>query len=295
MNLPLRHALAALVALPFFVAATPAHAVDAGAGSPCGSFDFSGGLDCKIQVSGGCSANCSSLKFEAACTGGCTATPVDAGPDSGCVDPCGAQCVKQCDPAHLDCFVGCHNECDEPTVAECKQSTPNADCVSEAKAHCDMHCKESCKIPPSNCEEHCNRCCTGSCTTQVNYSCDTKCFADVKGGCDVHCAKPEGALFCNGQYVNAGDVEACISYLVQQGVSVDVSARGSVQCSLQGCAGAGSILPSPGKSAGCATSAGGDTGLGVLGLLAVGVTAGVVRTRRRRVVREKSKSTPSAP
>src|SRR5258706_4017188 len=95
--------------------------VGAACQSQCGKFDFSAGFDCKISVSGGCTANCTPLKFEAACSGGCTATPIDSGVP--CVDTCGQTCVAQCNPAALDCFVGFHKECDQPTQDICNKDT----------------------------------------------------------------------------------------------------------------------------------------------------------------------------
>jgi len=268
---PITALVAPALALAFTLASPRAHANDGGA-NPCGNFDFSAGINCKIEVSGGCTADCSLLKEELACAGGCSVTA-----DTMCVNNCGTQCVAMCDPAHLDCFTGCHGECDGPTTQTCMQMNPQADCVNQAKAQCDVHCNDSCKIPPSNCQEHCNKCCTGSCTTQVNFMCDFSCFANVHGNCSVQCSKPDGAIFCNGSYVNASDIQACISYLATQGIMVDVSARAS--CDLSGCHGVSNI---PGAS-GCAASPGTNVGLGAWagGVLFV-VGAGAFRARRRR-------------
>src|SRR5262249_24192730 len=140
---------------------------DDGGTNPCGTFDFSAGLACKIEVSGACTADCTSLKLEASCSGHCTATA-----SQQCTDTCGTQCVSQRDPAHAACFGGCHSECDQPTIDDCKQKHPNEDCVNQAKSQCDVHCKDACGVPSNNCQERCNRCCTGSCTTKVNFDCD---------------------------------------------------------------------------------------------------------------------------
>jgi hypothetical protein len=81
--------------------------------------------------------------------------------------------------------------------------------------------------------------------------------------------------------VHASDVGACITYLATQGVTVDVSARGSVQCNGAGCESTGSA-----SVGGCAVSAvtaqdgSGGVGLGVAGLAIALATA---RGRRRRV------------
>src|SRR5882762_7286990 len=96
--------------------------------TPCGNFDFSAGISCKVKVAGGCTADCSPFTFKAACSGMCNATS-----DTMCVDNCGTQCVAMCNPALLDCFAGCHAECDQPTVEVCKQKHPTDDCATTAK------------------------------------------------------------------------------------------------------------------------------------------------------------------
>lgn len=248
-------------------------ATDAFAGADaCGKFDFSGGFDCKIEVKGGCQAQCTPLKFEAGCSGGCTATAM-----GGCVDTCGTQCIAECDPAALDCFAGCHTECDQPQIDLCNQKTPGEDCVTIAKAQCDMHCETACEVPQSDCSEHCHACCTGSCTTQINYQCDYDCFAELSGGCEVQCEEPSGALFCNGQYVGASDVQGCIDYLLTQGFNVDVSARASATCDLSGCTGSGS-----GNAGFCSYSpAGTELAFGGVGVVCVGLAAGLAFRRRK--------------
>lgn len=265
MKLSSRIIAAVVASLPLALIAGPAHA-----DTPCGKFDFTSGINCKIEVEGGCTADCKPLNFEAGCSGGCSGSAMTT-----CVNDCGTQCVAMCDPAHLDCFAGCHGECDQPTIDTCKAKQPTADCVSTAKAQCDIHCNDACKVPPSDCTEHCNRCCTGSCTTQINFDCDFQCFAKLSGGCDVQCKDPKGAIFCNGQYVGASDVDQCISYLSTQGIKVDVSARGTVDCNLSGCKGTGSAT-------GCSASPGVNAGAGGAALAILGLAAGMTARRRRQ-------------
>jgi hypothetical protein len=237
---------------------------------PCGMFDFSAGLSCKVEVSGGCTAKCSPLQFKAACKGGCTATTTQ----SNCTNNCGTQCIQQCNPQLLDCFVGCHAECDAPVEQQCTQKGGVKDCKAQAKAQCDMHCESSCKVPPTSCQEHCTSCCTGSCDTQVNFDCDLSCMAKVEGGCNVACTKPEGAIFCNGQYVNATDIKACIAHLATRSIKVDVSASASLNCTGTDCAGtAGVNVPKPG---GCDVGGVGPYGWGAI------VAVGLTLARRRR-------------
>jgi hypothetical protein len=229
---------------------------------PCGTFDFSDGLKCKVEVSGGCTAKCAPLQVTAACQGGCTASAAQ----TNCTNNCGTQCIKECNPAKLDCFVGCHAECDAPVEAKCVEKGGVKDCKVQAQAQCDMHCKDNCKVPPSSCDEHCTSCCTGSCDTQLNFDCDLACTAKVQGGCEAACKKPEGGIFCNGQYVNATDIKSCITYLATRNIKVDASASGN-------CTGVGEVK-------GCSTGSANGYGVGMLAVF--GMTLARRLTRRRK-------------
>jgi hypothetical protein len=227
---------AAVAASALLFVATPVLAdASSGENDPCGKFDFRDGFNCKIEVEGGCQAQCTPLSFKAGCTGGCTATATTA-----CTGSCGTACIAECDPSLLDCFAGCHAECDAEVQAQC-ESKGGTDCQEQAVAQCDMHCETSCEVPPSDCSEHCKSCCNGGCTTQANFDCDFDCFAELKGGCDVQCSKPEGALFCNGQYVYASDIKECIAWLATQGFEVDASASASLSCDGGDCNLAGAL------------------------------------------------------
>ena len=266
-------ATAILAAAPFFVEGT-SRADDHG---PCGNFDFSGSLSCKIQVSGGCTASCDAPKVTVACGGKCTATSTQT-----CNDSCGTTCIQQCNPELLDCFGGCHAECDQPTIALCTKNHPNDDCVTQGKAQCDVHCKDSCKVPDTSCSEHCTKCCSGSCTTQVNFDCDYSCLADVEVSCKAQCAKPTGGIFCNGQFVNATDVQQCVAYLASKlKIDVDVSASASAtgSCGPDGCS---ADTKAAAKASGCAAAPGSDNGLaGAFGLVACLGLVAAIRSRLR--------------
>src|SRR5262245_49028948 len=96
--------------------------------TPCGKFDFVNGmLDCRVEVKGGCEAQCTPLQFEAACTGGCTATA-----DITCTGDCEVQCNAQCNPAKLDCNAGCDAECESRCAGACTLM----DCTDECAASC---------------------------------------------------------------------------------------------------------------------------------------------------------------
>lgn len=240
--------------------------------NPCGKFDFSSGIDCTVEIKGGCMAQCTPVNFEVACSGGCTASA-----DISCTGDCEVQCNAQCNPAQLDCTAGCDAECESRCNAECTLD----DCSEECAATCNADCSASCTGTAASCQANCQECCHGACTATANINCDVDCYADLRGGCEVQCERPEGALFCNGQYVAASDVNACIEYIQQNwDGKVDVSARGEVTCDLSGCVGTGDAqigwcsVSSPGVAAG-------GTGAVAAAALALGALA-----RRRRSSRK---------
>ncbi len=270
MTTSLRKLSLSFLALPaLLLASLPARAAD-----PCGKFDLANGIDCHIEVKGGCQANCTPLKFTAQCDGGCTAMATQT-----CSGDCETTCVQQCDPNHLDCIAGCHTECEQPFITECQQQHPERDCVEDAKASCTMHCRSACGVTVDSCLQHCQECCGGACTSSVNMDCDLKCFAELEGGCNVQCEAPSGALFCNGQYVYASDVEQCIQWLATQGIDVNVEARGQVTCDLSGCNGDGSANVG---GFGCSASPGQSSPFATMGIT-IGLAAmGIAAARRRK-------------
>lgn len=262
-------ALSAL-ALPLVLFASSAQA-----GNACGKFDFSSGVDCKIEVSGGCKAQCTPIQFEAGCTGSCEADVTQT-----CTGSCETTCIAQCDPAHLDCVSGCHGECNQPCIDQCQVDHPGEDCVTQCKGSCDVHCTSACGVTPSDCLSHCKECCHGACSTQVNLDCDIGCFAKLEGGCTAQCDAPSGALFCNGQYIFASDIDGCIAELAAKGITVNVEARANVTCDLNGCNGDGSASSPLGCSAAPGQSSPFTLGGIVLAVAAIGVSASRRRTRR---------------
>jgi hypothetical protein len=242
----------------------------------CGNFDFNAnGLGCEVKVEGGCDAECKPLNFVAGCKGGCSLTAM-------CTGSCGTSCLAECNPAALDCMVGCHSECDQPATARCESTNPPPyDCVAAAKASCEGHCQDSCNVPMAGqdpCQDHCIACCNGSCTTDINMGCDLSCFAKLEGGCKVACTQPSGGLFCNGQFVNATDIQSCINALVAQGLKVNVSAQGTVTCDLSGCDGEGGL--NAGGLA-CTAAPGHESPFAPIAI-ALGVAAAGISVSRRR-------------
>lgn len=98
-----------------------------------------------------------------------------------------------------------------------------------------------------------------------------KCEADVTGGCKAQCTKPDGAIFCDGHYVDVGNnFQNCLNAL-NAVLNVKVEASGS--CSGNNCMGQ--------ASASCGSISPGEPALGGTGIL-VGLGAvGIALARRR--------------
>jgi hypothetical protein len=108
-----------------------------------------------------------------------------------------------------------------------------------------------------------------------------ECKARVEGGCEVACSRPEGALFCDGQYVDhGGNLEECIA-AIEAAVDIEVQTSAEGDCSGNTCSGSaeGSATASCNLGSGPGDDASGAGAL--LGLLAAAGMAGA-RMRRGR-------------
>ena len=114
--------------------------------------------------------------------------------------------------------------------------------------------------------------CQIDCQTQGYVDCK----ADFQGGCKLACEKPEGALFCDGQYVDYGDnlkncADAIIAFF---NIMIEGYAEGS--CDNNSCQG------EAGFSCSCSSTTTAEQSRNALlaSILGLGLALG---TRRRRV------------
>jgi hypothetical protein len=106
----------------------------------------------------------------------------------------------------------------------------------------------------ADCMASCNASCEGSCTAEANIDCQVDCQADgyvdctaeLMGGCEASCMAPTGTLFCDGQYVDASSLEACIAE-IQSSLEITVDRSATAMCDDTGCSAEAEA------SAGCAT------------------------------------------
>lgn len=281
--------LAAALSTAFLGFAAPARA---GIVDSCGLIEINADTKCEMRVEGGCTTSCTPINFTAECSaqlyvdcnGGCNATI-----DAQCTATCGATCSAECmvDPAKFDCAASCKADCSGSCDARCAGAADTNRCRSSCQSTCDGECNARCEVtPPSaDCQAKCDASCSGSCDADVNMQCQIDCqnksFVDcetkLEGGCKTACSKPDGALFCDGQYVEVGDkLDACVAALEEAfQIKVTGYAYGDAQCSGNSC------TAEAGAGCSCAQVAAGGahestgTALGLLGAFAAfGLAAG---------------------
>jgi len=264
----------------------------------CGNIDVEASAQCRVEVEGGCLARCEPVQVRAACaadlyvrceTDGCDVELPEC--QASCdIQGCAARC--NVNPGNFSCSAECEGSCEGSCDAECNATAGDGEararCQASCRATCQGKCDASCRgTPPSaQCEARCQASCQGSCRGRANIRCQADCQArgyatceaELSGGCRVQCQKPEGALFCNGNYVDAGNnLNDCIDALrAKFAINVDVSARGSAQCSngvctAEGEAEASCAVAEPGRCAPATSRLGwvfGGLGLGPRALAA---------------------------
>ena len=280
-------ALAAVAATLCFAAPRLAHAgLEA-----CNNIEVKASAQCKVETQGGCTAQCTPLKFEAACAakletqcdGECNLTA-----SADCTTSCKGTCEGTCqtNPGSLDCSANCKGTCEGNCSGKCSAAANKGECEASCKATCSGSCDAKCEgTPPSaTCQAKCEASCSGSCEAKANLDCQINCqskgYASCKstleGGCKTQCTQPKGALFCDGQYVDTGNnLENCIAALNAY-LNVKVDASGSAAC-------AGNTCEAEGKASASCASVPSESGHGMTGLWLLSALAlvGGVAARRR--------------
>lgn len=251
----------------------------------CGDIYVEAEASCRVEVEGGCTAMCEPPRLEAQCAAELYANcegQCSASASVDCTASCQSSCVADCevDPGSFDCSASCNADCQGSCEAQCGgDSECRASCEATCSAGCDARCSGT---PPSaTCEARCEASCEGSCEAQANIDCQVDCQAggyvdckaDLQGGCEAQCQRPEGALFCDGQYVDAGNnLQECVAALeAQLNIQVDGYAEGSCQ--------PGSCSGEAGGSISCAVDRGHGGWAWGAGLFMLGF-AGLSRRRR---------------
>jgi hypothetical protein len=104
------------------------------------------------------------------------------------------------------------------------------------------------------------------------------CTASLEGGCSAQCMG-SGAIFCNGNFINASDLKSCEDQLSQL-VHITVSGSASSGCDGGTCSAAAQGQAS--ASCDMAPSSAPPLSAGLIGIGLAASAAGVVRRRRMR-------------
>ncbi|MES1176303.1 MAG: hypothetical protein ABUL62_18415 [Myxococcales bacterium] len=267
----------------------PAHAgIDA-----CRNIDVEANGKCDVRVDAKCDVSCTPFNVQAACAAQVDVTysaSCPKVPSVSCQADCQGECEASCEatPAQFDCAASCRANAAADCDAQCASNAKQSECTASCQATFAADCDASCHVTPgtADCSGKCQGSCSGSCTAQSELECQfeaqgqayASCEASVQGRCEADCTKPEGALFCDGEYIDhTGTLQDCIDAIKATipSVTIDVSAQGSASCSGNRCVAEGSA------SANCAFAPSGPEHE-VAGVFATFVALGAICLRRRR-------------
>jgi hypothetical protein len=260
----------------------------------CGNIDVQADAKCTATTGVNCEATCTPVSFEAACagkletscSGQCNATATAA-----CTGSCETDCQAECklDPPSFDCSANCKLDAQASCQGQCSAAANKGECEASCKATFSGQCDAKCQGTPgtADCSAKCQARCNGSCSAEVNAKCQidcqstgyASCKTEMSGGCRGHCSTADGALFCDGNYVDdGGHFASCVAAIraLLPTVTITTSSSGSSSCTGNSCQAEGEAN----AKATCAVAQVGAPATGGLGiLLALGAIVGL---RRRR-------------
>ncbi len=278
---------AALVAAVMFAPADAQAGIDA-----CGDIFVEAEAECELVPPGvNCDVRCTPFSVEAACAARLRAecaADCDADASVECTGTCRASCQAECqvDPGDFECRGSCQADCEGGCTSSCADGDTRcrASCQAVCSASCDGRCEG---VPPSaDCSGRCEASCSGSCEAEANIDCQIECQSagyvdcqvDVQGDCQTACDLRQGALFCDGQFIDHGDnLVECIESLIEL-LDIRVVGYANGECNGNSCEGeaGGSI------SCGVSRDGGSDGAAPAWALVGLAAVAGMARARRRR-------------
>ncbi len=222
----------------------------------CGNIHVEAEAECEVRGGIECEGMCTPLTVEAQCAGdlafecrgGCQG---ELSVDVECEGSCGASCMADCevDPGSFDCSGSCFADCQARAEARC--ATGDNECFASAEGSCEAECSISCDAQPAqvecaaSCEASCNTSCSASSQAYLDCQVDCQrpqfpsCQAEIEGGCELACETEQGALFCDGSYVDHdGNLDECLSSLR---AALNVMVSGSASCDGNSCEAEGAV------------------------------------------------------
>jgi len=256
----------------------------------CGGVYLSADSHCEFKPVQECETTCSTTSVEQVCAQktyemcGQSCTVSDT---KSCKETHSESCSKQCETISTKssrevCVSQCSDSCTSSAVSsnhfggdrgKCQSSCNhdcNAQCDSSSSSDQSTDCETKClSIVESECTEEVNRDCVLSCQTDNYESCQT----ETVNTCNTTCKDKGGALFCDGQYIGASNLQDCADQLASEfSFNIKVAAQ-AVSDTASDC------VDSASSKCSFSPPTRGQGGVAALGALAV---LGVVVSRRRR-------------
>lgn len=214
----------------------------------CGGIFVSGDASCGYRPEEECTTECMTVAVEEscvvevynACESSCTTTAsadCEASCETTCVDDCTTTTTTTNPPSCMDL---CLQDCGDGG-GSCESATHKGACGRCGKFNCQKRCEAKCGDEPeparvttvTECMPTCSKACMASCTAKVNTQCQvdcqektyTSCEQKMVERCETQCTDKGGAIFCDGQFVNATDVRDCADELeAKVNIDIDIDA-----------------------------------------------------------------------
>lgn len=215
----------------------------------CGGIFVSTDEACEYRPKQECMTQCMDVAVEESCVteiynecqNNCTTTA-----STECESSCTTSCVQSCSTTSTttqppSCMDLCLSDCQS---ADACSGGHGERCGRCAKFNCDKRCEAKCGDEPeparvtttTECMPTCTNACSASCTAKVNTQCQldcqermyTQCEQKMVQQCETQCKDKGGAIFCDGQFVNAGDAHDCADELKAK-VNIDIDIDGALE------------------------------------------------------------------
>jgi MYXO-CTERM domain-containing protein len=248
-----------LAALGFVTPLAIANVAHAGL-EACGNIHVEAEAECTVEGGVTCEGMCTPLAVEAQCAADLTIEcrgqcEGELSASAECTGSCEGSCVAECEvePAEFNCRAQCNADCQGRAEGRC--GTGDSECFAQAEASCEAECSGVCEVEPgtADCEAECQGSCQASCEASATAYLDCQaecqgpsfgeCTAEVEGGCEVACESEEGAIFCDGSYVDHdGNLQECVSSIEAWiRARVEINYGGEASCSGNECEASGFI------------------------------------------------------
>jgi MYXO-CTERM domain-containing protein len=262
----------------------------------CGGIFLTASSACEFKPIQDCMTTCSTTSVEQVCaqkTFTMCSSMCTVSDTTMCTQTHTDSCMKECDSistksSHEVCTSECTDGCTNDAVGkhdfDGDQDKCHKNCDHDCNSHCDScstsdqstDCMTKCtSIIQNECTEEVNRDCTLSCQTDNFTSCQT----DTVNTCNTTCTDKGGAIFCDGQFLSADNLQDCADQLAAEfSFNIDVTVHATVN-------GNGSVTTTNSNGTKSTTHCSfspptpGHSGMALGALAALGI---VVARRRRR-------------